>query len=102
MSVDKRNVYDHFCCGRNWRVCFSWEIVHATPQIVSRGISETRPISQACQRVTSLIDLKLSARSSEREQRILAALRSVKRALLHRERVGALNRESIYPDSVIL
>ena len=65
-------------------------------------ISETRPISKACQRVTSVIDSNISARSSEREQRILAASRSAKRALLHREREGGLNCESIYPDSVIL
>ena len=51
-------------------------------------LSETRPISKACQRVTSVIDLNISARSSERDQRILAASRSAKRALLHREREG--------------
>ena len=49
-------------------------------------ISETRPISKGCQHVTSLIDLNISARSSERDQRILASSRSAKRALLHRER----------------
>ena len=47
---------------------------------------ETRPISKACQRVTSVINLNISARFSERERRILAASRSAKRALLHRER----------------
>ena len=52
---------------------------------------ETRPISKACQHVMSLIDLNISARSSEREQRILAASRSGKRALLHRERREVLN-----------
>ena len=49
-------------------------------------LSKTRPISKACQHVTSLTDLNISARSSERDQRILAASRSAKRALLHRER----------------
>ena len=49
-------------------------------------ISGPRPISKAFQRVTSVIDLNISARSSERDQRILAASRSGKRALLHRER----------------
>ena len=47
------------------------------------GISESRPISKACQRV---IDSKFSVRSSEREQRILAASRSARWALVHRER----------------
>ena len=60
-------------------------------------ISETRPISRACQRVTSVIDSNIYVCSSEREQRILAASRSGKRALLHREREGGLNRrQSIY------
>ena len=58
-------------------------------------IIESRPISKACQRVTSVIDLNISARSSERDQRILAASRSAKWALLHRERREVLN------DSVI-
>jgi hypothetical protein len=53
--------------------------------IVRIELSETRPISKACQHVTSLIDLNISARSSERDQRILAASQSAKRALLHRE-----------------
>jgi hypothetical protein len=57
---------------------------------------ETRPISKACQHVMSLIDLNISARSSERDQRILAASRSAKRALLHREREGGLNIYSQY------
>ena len=59
-------------------------------------ISETRTISKACRRVTSVIDLNISARSSERDQRILAASRSAKRALLHRETEGGLNLESMY------
>ena len=54
--------------------------------IVRIELSETRPISKAYQRVTSVIDLNIFARSSERDQRIRAASRSVKRALLHRER----------------
>jgi hypothetical protein len=55
-------------------------------------LSETRPISQACQRVTSLIDLKLSARSSERDQRILAASQSAKRALHYKHGMVKLTR----------
>ena len=65
-------------------------------------LSETRPISKACQRVTSVFDLNIFARSSERDQRILAASRSGKRALLHREREGGLNCESVYDDSDIV
>ena len=49
-------------------------------------LSKPRPISKACQRVTSVIDLNIFARSSECDQRIVAASRSAKRALLHRER----------------
>ena len=49
-------------------------------------LSKTHPILKACQRVMLVIDSNISARSSEREQRILAASRSAKRALLHRER----------------
>ena len=74
------------CCRRNWRVSFDLEFLHAIPQIVSGGISETRPVSKACQHVTSVIDSKFSVHSSECEQRILAASRSVRWALLHRER----------------
>ena len=66
------------------------------------SISESRPISKACQRVTSVFDSKFSARSSEREQRILAAIRNAKRAFLHREREGGLNCESVYADSDIV
>ena len=50
------------------------------------SISESRPISKACQRVTSVFDSIFFACSSEREHRILAASRSAKQALLHRER----------------
>ena len=50
------------------------------------SISESRTISEACQRVTSVFNSKFSARSSEREQRILAASRSVRCTLLHRDR----------------
>ena len=62
-------------------------------------ISETRPISKACQHVTRASTQTFFARSSEREQRILAALRSAKWALLHREREGGLICESVYADS---
>ena len=65
-------------------------------------ISETRPISKACQRVTSVIDSNISGCSSERDQRILTASRSAKRALLHCEREGGLNCESVYADSDIV
>ena len=64
------------------------EFLRAITQIVSGGISETRPVSKACQHdiVTSVIDSKFSVHSSEREQRILAASRSARWALLYRER----------------
>ena len=65
-------------------------------------ICETRPLSRACQRVTRVIDSNIYVCSSEREQRILAASRSAKRALLHREREGGLNCESVYADSDIV
>ena len=68
----------------------------AITNFARNDIGETRPISKACQRVTSVIDLNISARSSERDQRILAASRSAKRALLHREREGGLNVDSQY------
>ena len=60
-------------------------------------LSETRPISKACQRVMRVIDSNVSARStgSEREHRILAASRSAKRALLHREREGRVNTSTV-------
>ena len=62
----------------------------AVANLLLNGIRETHPISQACQRVTCVVDLKhfrlLQRSSSERDQRILAASRSAKRALLHRER----------------
>ena len=65
-------------------------------------ISETHPISKACQHVTRASTQKFPARSSEREQRILAASGSAKRAFLHREREGGLNCESVYADSDIV
>ena len=58
-------------------------------------LSETRPISKAYQRVMRVIDSNVSARSSEREHRILAASRSAKRALLHREREGRVNTSTV-------
>ena len=57
----------------------------AITNFARNGISETRAISKACQRVTSIIDSNISVHSSEREQRILAASRSTRQAL-HRER----------------
>ena len=58
----------------------------AITNFARNGIIESRPISEACQRLTSVFDSIVFARSSEREQRILAASRSVRWALLHRER----------------
>ena len=69
----------------------------AITNFARNAISESRPMS-ACQRVTSVFDLKLSAGSSERDQRILAASRSARWTLIHRERKGGLNGESIYAD----
>ena len=73
------------------------EFLHGNYKLLSFGVSETRP-SKACQRVTSVFDSTIFAGSSEREQRILAASGSAKRALLHREREGGLNCESVYAD----
>ena len=102
MSVDKRNPYPEFAVdkigGSPSNGSFSMAITNAH----RAPISETRPISRACQHVTSLIDLNISARSSEREQRILAASRSGKRALLHREREGGFELQSTYADSQTL
>ena len=77
------------------------EFLHGNYKLLSFGISESRPVSK-CQRVTSVFDLKFSAGSSEREHRILATSGSAKRALLHREREGGLNCESVYADSDIV
>ena len=49
-------------------------------------LSKTCPISKACQHVMSLIDLNISACSSECDQHILTASQSMKWALLHCER----------------
>ena len=46
-----------------------------------------------------VIDSNISARSSERGHRILAASRSAKQALLHREREGGFELQSTYADS---
>ena len=62
-------------------------------------MSETRPVSKACQRVMNVIDSKQFVRSSECEQRILAASRTVRWALLHRVRERGLNCESRYTDT---
>ena len=89
MSVDKRSAYPEFAVDgiggspSNWSFSMAIKNAHRAP------ISETRPISKACQRVMRVIDSNISARSSEREHRILAASRSAKRALLHREREGS-------------
>ena len=68
--------------GRGGSMSFSMEITN----FARNGISESRPISKSCQRVTSVFDSKIGVRSSEREQRILTASRSARWALLHRER----------------
>ena len=71
---------------RNGRVSFAWEILHVITQVVMSRTKRITPFLNACQRVTSVIDSNISVRSIEREHRILAASRSAKRALLHRER----------------
>ena len=86
MSVDKRNPYTDFAVDGIGGSPQNGRFSMAITNFCGVPISETRPISKACQRVTSVIDLNISARSSERDQRILAASRSAKRALLHRER----------------
>ena len=70
---------------RNWCVSVNNEFLHTTPHNHTGGISKTRPVSKACQHVMSVIDSKNFVRSSKREQRIVAS-RSVRWALLHRER----------------
>ena len=102
MSVDKLLVYPEFAVDGIGGSPSNGSFSMAITNFYRVPISETRPISKACQRVTSVIDLNISARSSERDQRILAASRSAKRALLHREREGGLNCESTYADSDIV
>ena len=86
VSVDKRNPYTIFAVDRIGGSPSNGRLSMPLRTIGRIDLSKTRPISKACQHVTSLIDLNISARSSERDQRILAASRSAKRALLHRER----------------
>ena len=88
MGSENRDVPSLLGCARNWRVSFDNEFLHIIPHNCTGGINETRPVSKACQRVTSVFDSKFSAGSSECEQRILelAASRSARWALLHRER----------------
>ena len=96
VSVDKRNVnrtsWRHGIGVSPSNGSFSMAITNAH----RAPISETRPISRACQRVTSVIDSNLYVCFSERDQRILAASRSGKRALLHREREGGFDVDSQY------
>ena len=96
VEADEISATNHTMATRNWRVSFEWELLHVMPHNHTRGISETLPISKACH---ACIDSNTSARSSEREQRILAASRSAKRALLHREREGEFELQSTYADS---
>ena len=63
----------HTTKTRNWRVSVDNDFLHVITKIVSGGTSETRPVSKACQRFTSVIDSKFLVRSGECEQRILAA-----------------------------
>ena len=62
--VDKQNPYHSCCYGHNWRVSFDNEFLHITPNNRTGGIRETRPVSKACQRVTSGIDSKVFVRSA--------------------------------------
>ena len=62
---------------------------HGNYKLLAVEISQSRPISKACQRVASVFDSTFPTRSSEREQRILAATRSARWALLDREKEGS-------------
>ena len=88
VSVDKRNPLPEFAVDKIGRSPSNGSFSMAITNAHRAPISETRPISRACQRVTSVIDSNIYVCSSERDQRILAASRSAKRALLHREREG--------------
>ena len=96
VSVDKRSAYTDFAVdgivGSPSNGSFSMAITNAH----RAPICKTRPISRACQLVTSVIDSNIYVCSSDREQRILAASRSGKRALLHREREGGFDVDSQY------
>ena len=70
---------------QNWRVSLECEFLHVITQIVTFRTKRITPYFKSMS-VTSVFDSKFSARSSEREHCILAASRSAKRALLHRER----------------
>ena len=85
----------------NWRVSFDNEFRHVMTKIVSDDIGDSRPVSKACHRVVSVIDWNFTICSSECQQSILAASRSARWALLHREREGGLYCESICADSVL-
>ena len=86
---------------RNWPVSVDNEFLHKTLHNHAGGIHDTHPVSKACQHITSVVDPNISVRSSEREQRILAASRSVRWALLHRVRDRGWNCQSICADSVL-
>ena len=96
MAVDKRSAYTEFAVDGIGGSPSNGSFSMAITNFARNDIGETRPISKACQRVMRVIDSQISARSSEREHRILAASRSAKRALLHREREGGLNVDSQY------
>ena len=86
MCVDKRNLNRSFAVDGIGGSPENGRLSMPLRTIGRIETDETRPISKACQRVTSVIDSNFSVRSSEREQRILAASRSARWALLHRER----------------
>ena len=72
-------------------------------QIVMSRTKRIAPYFKSMSACHACIDLNISARSSEREQRILAAASgSAKRALVHREREGGFDCESVYADSEIV
>ena len=54
---DYNNIFVHHTTKtRKWRVSVDNEFHHITPHNHIGGISETRPVSKACQHVTSVID----------------------------------------------
>ena len=90
VCVEQRNPYISFSVDGIGGSPLNGSFSMAITNFARNDICKSRPMS-ACQRVTRVFDSKLSARSSERDQRILAASRSASWTLLHRERKGGLN-----------
>ena len=75
-----------FCCGRNFRVSFDNEFLHGNYKLLPSFDKRITPYFKSMSACHECLRLEISARSSEREQGILAASRSVRCTLLHRER----------------